>query len=68
MARLVLAIFIVAAISIGVLVIALGVRALAVEGDRKIREATMGRESLSRIAFMLLLALILYVAITGGQV
>lgn len=68
MARLVLAVFIVAALAAGVVVIALGVRAVVQEGDRRVKEATMGTEALSRIAFILLMALILYVAITGGQV
>ena len=67
MARLILAVFMVAALAAAVLVIALGVRAVAREGDRRVREATMKSESLSRIAFALLLALILYVAVTGGQ-
>lgn len=68
MARLVIAVFVVAAFAAATWLVLAGVKGAVKAGDRKVREATMGSETLSRIAFALLMALILYVAITGGQV
>ncbi len=67
MARVILAVLIVAALAGMVWIVASGLRLAAREGHTKLREADMGSESLSRIAFVLLMALMLYVAVTGGS-
>lgn len=67
MARLILAGLIVAALAVAVWIVSSGLRLAVRAGPSKLREADMGSESLSRIAFALLMALILYVALTGGS-
>jgi len=66
MARLVLAVMILAALAAGVAAIVLGLRAAVLEGDRRVKETQMEREGLSRIAFVLLIALMIYAAFAGG--
>lgn len=70
MARLTLALLMVAALVGAVALIGMGLRSLVRQGkqaDRAIQEAPMEAEGLRRLAFFLLIALILYVAATGGN-
>lgn len=66
MARLVIAALLSAAFAAVVAAALAGVR---ISGPKRMQllEAEMEREGLQRVAFVLLIALILYVAVTGGQ-
>ncbi|GEM_PF-7059690 len=67
MARLVVAVAIVAAIAATILLISLGLRVGVRKGDRVIGEMDLEQQGLQRIAFVLLIALVLYVAVVGGS-
>lgn len=70
MARLVLVLLTLAAVIGAVALIGLGLRSIVRQGqaaDRAIQETPMESEGLRRLAFFLLMALIVYVAATGGN-